>query len=162
MQLAARLPERLFCHVVMPERPATEGDSVPEVTSADLKIYDPDGRLVGELTGYAVKRATRATLLAAVEGIDELLYEVVWRESGTPVGIVPADFLPLPSKVAADWPGFSEYLGAQGVDDARERPPLFDDLSSAGATISRSTRWTNSAGTGPRGRRSMPTRCGNA
>ena len=128
MQLAARLPERLFCHVVMPERPAAEGDSVPEVTSGDLKIYDPDGRLVGELTGYAVKRATRATLLAAVEGIDELLYEVVWRESGTPVGIVPADFLPPPSQVVADWPAFSEYLGAQGVD-ARERPSLFDDLS---------------------------------
>ena len=134
MQLASRLPERLFCHVRIPERPAPDGDSdappagVPEVASGDLTIYDADGRLVGELTGYAVKRATRATLLAAVEGIDELLYEVVWRESGTPIGIVPADFLPSPSQIAADWPGFSEYLGAQGVD-ARERPKLFDDLS---------------------------------
>ena len=133
MQLASRLPERLFCHVRLPERPAAEGDSdraggVPEVASGDLRIYDPDGRLVGELTGYAVKRATRATLLAAVEGIDELLYEVVWRESGIPVGIVPADFLPTPSAVAAHWPGFAEYLGAEGVD-ARERPSLFDDLS---------------------------------
>ena len=111
-----------------------DGDSdappggVPEVASGDLTIYDAEGRLVGELAGYAVKRATRASLLAAVEGIDELLYEVVWRESGTPIGIVPADFLPSPSQIAADWPGFSEYLGAQGVD-ARERPKLFDDLS---------------------------------
>ena len=133
MQLASQLPERLFCHVRIPERPAAEGESdgggsVPEVASGDLKIYDPDGRVVGELAGYAVKRATRATLLAAVEGIDELLYEVVWRESGTPVGIVPADFLPQPSVVADAWPSFAEYLGAEGVD-ARERPSLFDDLS---------------------------------
>ena len=133
MQLASRLPERVFCHVRIPERPAADGESdggasVPEVASGDLRIYDPDGRLVGELTGYAVKRATRATLLAAVEGIDELLYEVVWRESGTPVGIVPADFLPQPSAVAGDWPSFADYLGAEGVD-ARERPSLFDDLS---------------------------------
>ena len=132
MQLASRLPERLFCHVRIPER-AAEGDSdgagsVPEVASGDLRIYDADGRLVGELTGYAVKRATRATLLAAVEGIDELLYEVVWRESGMPVGIVPADFLPPPAQVAGDWPSFAEYLGDEGVD-ARERPSLFDDLS---------------------------------
>ena len=135
MQLASRLPERLFCHVRMPERPASAGDAedappsgVPEVASGDLRIYDADGRLVGELEGYAVKRATRATLLAAVEGIDELLYEVVWRETGEPAGIVPADFLPAPSQVAADWPSFSEYLGAEGVD-ARERPSLFGDLS---------------------------------
>ncbi len=135
MQLASPLPERLFCHVRIGERATRENDSdhappsgAPEVASGDLNIYDADGRLVGEFAGYAVKRATRASLLAAVEGIDELLYEVVWRESGTPVGIVPAHFMPPPSQVAADWPGFSEYLGAQGVD-ARERPSLFDDLS---------------------------------
>ena len=39
-----------------------------EVMAGDLRLYDPDGTLVGELNGYTIKRATRAALLAAVEG----------------------------------------------------------------------------------------------
>ena len=75
-----------------------------------------------------VKRATRAALLSAVEGIQELLYEVVWRESALPPGMLSADFLPGPGEVAERWGPFSDYLAAEGVD-ATVRPALLADLS---------------------------------
>ncbi|MCE2449790.1 MAG: type I polyketide synthase [Candidatus Latescibacteria bacterium] len=93
--LKDRLPDRLICHVRLREDPrGEEADESPEVWAGDLHIYDPSGVLVGELSGYAVKRATRATLLAAVEGLNELLYEVVWRDQPLAQGMPPADFLP--------------------------------------------------------------------
>ena len=130
LQIAAPWPERVFCHVLLEERPASADTAalVPEVVSGELRIYDANGRLIGELGGYTVKRATRASLLAAVEGIDELLYEVVWRESVAPLGIQDAEFLPSPSRLAADGMPFSDYLAAEDVD-ARLRPALLADLS---------------------------------
>ena len=92
--LADGLPERLVCHVRLregPEGAATDAGQ-PEVWAADLRLYDREGALVGELAGFTVKRATRAALLSAVEGIDELLYEAVWRDRALAPGIVPADF----------------------------------------------------------------------
>ena len=130
--LKDRLPERLVCHVSMREGPqgteaATEGDHVPEVHAADLRLYDTGGVLIGELTGFTVKRATRAALLSAVEGIDELLYEVVWQDCALAPGIVPADFLTGPSVVAADMNLFTEYLANEGVG-ADDRAALLADL----------------------------------
>ena len=119
------LPERLFCHVTMRESPrdaaADAGyDGTPEVYAADMRLYAGSGELLGELTGFTVKRATRAALLAAVEGVDDLLYEVVWRDCALPPGMPPADFLPSPSAAAARSHPFSRYLGDEGVEVAAE------------------------------------------
>lgn len=77
------LPERVVCHVRMSESSGAsnaEADEPAEVLSGELRIYDPDGVLLGGLDGHAIKRATCAALFSAIEGVDELLYEVVWRE----------------------------------------------------------------------------------
>ena len=130
--LRDRLPDRLVCHVSMREgrRDATEEserDGEPEVHAADLHLYDTDGSLIGELTGFTVKRATRAALLSAVEGIDELLYEVVWRDRALAPGMLPADFLAGPSAVAAGMDLFTDYLANEGVG-ADDRAALLADL----------------------------------
>ena len=109
--------------------PASEaGSGEPaEVLSGEIRIYDPDGVLLGGLSGYAVKRATREALLSAVEGVDELLYEIVWRDRLLPPGISSADFLPGPETVAASQKLLSEYLTAEGVAP-RDRNGLLADL----------------------------------
>ena len=115
------LPDRLFCHVTMRERPrdgATDAEDVgtPEVRAADMRLHAENGELLGELAGFTVKRATRAALLSAVEGIDELLYEVVWHDRALPPGMLPADFLPTPSAAASRSQPFSRYLSDEGVE----------------------------------------------
>ncbi len=131
--IADRLPERLYCHVCIRETAAGASgddgrdDDLPEVHAADLRMYDPDGSLVGELADFTVKRATRAALLTAEEGVEELFYEVVWRDSVLAPGIVPADFLTAPSEVAATAGIFNGYLADEGVD-ADDRVALLTDL----------------------------------
>ena len=130
--LKDRLPERLICHVSMREgrrdaNEEAESDGVPEVHAADLQLYDQGGALIGELAGFTVKRATRAALLSAVEGIDELLYEVVWRDRALAPGMLPADFLAGPSHVAAGMDLFTDYLANEGVG-ADNRAALLADL----------------------------------
>ncbi len=119
------LPDRLFCHVTVRESPRdaaadTGSAETPEVHAADMRLYAGSGELVGELAGFTVKRATRAALLAAVEGVEDLLYEVVWRDCALPPGMLPADFLPSPSAAAARSHPFSKYLGDEGVEVAAE------------------------------------------
>ncbi len=131
--LPDRLPDRFFCHVRMREasgnrEPDAETGGSPEVFVGDFLLYDQRGSLVGELSGFMVKRATRAALLSAVEGVQELLYEVAWRESPLAQGLLPADFLPRPGAVADRWELFSDYLAAEGVD-AGLRPAWLADLS---------------------------------
>ncbi len=121
--IADGLPDRLFCHVTMRESPRdAEVDHVetPEVHAADMQLYADNGEHLGELAGFTVKRATRATLLAALEGVEDLLYEVAWRDSTPPTGVLPADFLPSPSAAAARSHPFSRYLGDEGVEVAAE------------------------------------------
>ena len=128
--LTGRLPDRVFCHVRMSEAaPAPEAGTgePPEVLSGEIRIYDPAGALLGGLSGYAVKRATREALLSAIEGVEELLYEVVWRDRALPPGILPADFFPTPAAVAAGQALLSEYLTAEGVAPS-ERNSLLADL----------------------------------
>ena len=128
--LTGRLPDRVFCHVRMNEAAAdsaTETSEPPEVLSGEIRIYDPAGAPLGGLSGYAVKRATREALLSAVEGVDELLYEIVWRDRALPPGISPADFFPSPRAVAAGQQLLSEYLTAEGVAP-RDRNGLLEDL----------------------------------
>ena len=127
--LARRLPDRVLCHVRMNEASqAAESESVepPEVLSGEIRIYDPNGVLIGGLNGYAVKRATRAALLSAFEGVEDLLYEVVWREQPLESALVPADFFPSPGTVAATSELFGDYLVAAGVDPQKRNSLLAD------------------------------------
>ncbi len=130
MRLSGRLPDRLFCHVSMSEasrEAESESSEAPEVLSGELRIYDPNGALLGELSGYTVKRATREALLSAVEGVDDLLYEVTWRDRPLESAVLPADFFPSPAKVAAGAQLFTGYLTDAGVDP-QGRNALLADL----------------------------------
>ena len=152
--LAGPLPDQLVCHVRMREdasnrEPDAEAGEPAEVLAGDLHVYDVNGELVGELTGYTVKRATRATLLAAVEGLDELLYEVVWRDGALAPGLLDADFLPNPETVAAGSGFFTRYLEAEGVG-AEARDALLEDLELLSRTYALQTfdrlGWDRKAG----------------
>ena len=126
--LAEAMPERVFCHATLrTPAGATAGDGPLEVISGDLRIYTAEGVQIGGLSGYTVKRATRATLLSATEGVEDLLYEVVWRDRDLAPAMPPADFLPAPEAVAAVSDPFSAYLAAEGVD-APGRAALLGDL----------------------------------
>ena len=127
---AGSLPEQVVCHVRMSETsgaPGAESDEPAEVLSGELLIYDADGVLVGGLDGYAIKRATRAALFSAIEGVNDLLYEVVWREHALAQAIVAADFLPDPAAVARSFMPLADYLEEEGVARA-ERTALLADL----------------------------------
>ena len=128
--LAGGLPERVFCHVRMSEASQgaeTESGEPPEVLSGTLRIYDPNGALIGGLDGYTVKRATKAALLSAFEGVEDLLYEVVWRDRPLESGLQPADFFPTPAAVATGSGLFPQYLSEAGVDP-ESRNGLLADL----------------------------------
>ena len=128
--LARQLPDRFVCHVIMSEAPAgseSETAEYPEVLSGEMRIYDLNGVLIGGFDGYTVKRATRAALLSAFEGIDDLLYEIDWRERPLTSGIMSADFFPNPAAVAEGSELFPDYLSAAGVDP-QGRNELLADL----------------------------------
>ncbi|MDE2886321.1 MAG: SDR family NAD(P)-dependent oxidoreductase, partial [Chloroflexota bacterium] len=132
LSLAEPLPERVLCHARMREsaRDAVDGDRSAEpreVFAGDLRFYTTDGVGLGELSGYTVKRATRAALLSGTEGVNDLLYEVIWRDKPLPQGMPSADFLPAPSTIAARSRPFSEYLVAEGVG-GDDRTALLTDL----------------------------------
>ncbi len=152
MWLPGRLPERLLCHVRMSEaslEAEAEPGEPPEVLSGEVRIYDASGVLLGGLSGYAVKRATRSALLSAVEGVRDLLYEVTWRERALESGLRPADFFPSAATVAAGTARFADYLAGADVD-AADRAALMADLerwswSRALATLER-LGWRRRAG----------------
>ena len=128
--LARPLPSRIYCHVRMSQAPgAAESDSEPqpEVLTGELRIFDDAGDLIGGFGGYTVKRATRAALLSAVEGVSDLLYEVAWRERPLESGLIAADFFPEPSAIAAGSELFADYLTTAGVDPDN-RDDLLEDL----------------------------------
>ena len=120
LALPEGLPERLLCHVRMRGEPDSADAESREVLSADIALYDESGAQIGTLSGYTVKRATRSALLASLEGIDELLYEVIWRDRALPPGMPAADFLPSPSTAASRSKPFSSYLADEGVEVADE------------------------------------------
>lgn len=132
MWLMDELPDRLVCHARMRERLGTdESDDadveIPETFTGDLRLYTVDGVELGGFDGYTVKRATRATLLAGSEDVEDLLYEVVWRDKPLATATVPADFLPKPADVFAASGPFTEYMADLGVD-AASRSELLADL----------------------------------
>ena len=126
LSLTGPLPDRVVCHVRLSEA-SQETDEPPEVLSGELNIYDLNGVPLGRLSGYTVKRATQEALLSAVEGVKDLLYEVVWRERDLTPGITPADFFPGPTTVAARSQSFAGYLTDAGVDP-EGRDALLADL----------------------------------
>ncbi len=132
LSLRQQIPERLICHARM-NRTVSGSETedaptnAPEVLSADLLFYTLDGQEVGGLTGYAVKRTTRAALLSAAEGIQDLLYEVIWRDRVLEEGMPSADFLTSPSEIFAASAPFTEYLADESIQ-AHERISLLHDL----------------------------------
>ena len=56
---------------------------------ADLWLRDGEGRAFGRVVGLQLKRASRAALLEAAAGIDDLLYELAWHEVALPGGAAP-------------------------------------------------------------------------
>ncbi len=126
--LADVMPERLFCQALLrnPSAAAAPGEGPAEVISGDLRIYTADGVEIGGLSGYTVKRATRAALLSATEGVKDLLYEVTWRDRPPAPAMLPADFLPAPAGVGATSDPFSAYLAAEGVDAGAQEALLAD------------------------------------
>ena len=128
--LTRQLPDKLLCHVIMSESSVAsdpQSEQQPEVLSGEMHIYDPNGVLIGGFSGYTVKRATRAALLSAFEGIDDLLYEIDWRDRPLESGLMPADFFPTPATVAESSDLFPEYLTGAGVDP-QGRNELLADL----------------------------------
>ena len=128
--MTGQLPQRVFCHVRLSDA-SREAESQPgeppEVLTGEMRIYDSDGLLLGIIGGYTVKRATRASLLSAGEGVGDLLYEVVWRECALADGMPAADFFPAPRAVKAGAQPWSEYLAEAGVDHD-DRNSLLRDL----------------------------------
>ncbi|WP_420618587.1 SDR family NAD(P)-dependent oxidoreductase [Candidatus Poriferisocius sp.] len=124
--LTGPMPDQLVCHARLKE-PAEPTAETPEVLTGDLVFYDQRGTVLGGLSGYTVKRATRAALLSAAGSLDDLLYEIVWRDSPLAPGMLPADFLPPPSAVAASSEPFTQYLAAEGVE-AESRVGFLSDL----------------------------------
>ena len=114
--LAKPLPQQLFCHAQIKEF----GD---EVRVGDLHLISLDGEFLGEVKGYAVKRATRAAVLAAAEGVNSLQYQVEWRTCPPRV----TDFFPHPSSVETQIPTFDQYLSNLGVNPS-EKSALLEDL----------------------------------
>ena len=126
------LPERLICHARLRDETQNieDGDDsadAREVLVGDLTLYTPDGLEVGGLSGYVVKLATRAALLSASEGIEDLFYETVWRDRPLAEGMPTADFLTSPTSVSDASTPFTRYLADEGVE-ADERAGLLDDL----------------------------------
>ena len=126
------LPQRIVCHAQLRESAqadAQDGDGapVPETLTGDLSFYSPEGLPLGGLTGFVVKRATRASLLSSTENLEELMYEVVWRERPLAGRRQSAEALTSPSPVAARTRTFAEYLSDQGVQMS-ERAALLADL----------------------------------
>ena len=105
--------------------------------------------MLGGFSGYTIKRATRAALLSAVEGVKDLLYEVVWRERALPPGMPDAEFFPSPAEVKAGARLFTEYLTEAGVSPDGRNALLADlehwSWSYAVATLER-LGWDRRAG----------------
>ena len=126
------MPDSLVCHARLRDVDSglsREEGSVqpPETLTGDLWLYSSDGNALGGLTGFTLKRATRASLLSSSEGLQDLLYEVAWRERPLQERLRPAEELTAPSTIAAETGTFAEYLSTEGVK-IDDRAALLRDL----------------------------------
>ena len=117
--LNGSMPERLVCHarlrLGMPENAGRESAPAPETLTGDLWFYSTDGVALGGLTGFTLKRASRSSLLSSAEEVQDLLYEVAWRDRPLRDRLRPALELAAPSAVASETDSFAEYLAREGV-----------------------------------------------
>ena len=132
LRLGGPLPERLLCHARMRQSGEADGPEAapaqrPETLTGDLQILTPQGAVLGELVGFTVKRATRAALLGASEGLQEMLYEMAWRDVPLAGGPKPAEGLAWPSAIIEGMDSFAGYLSSEGVEED-ERVALLGDL----------------------------------
>ena len=127
MWLKGSLPERVLCHVRAIETgrgdrplsgrsygPVAGRESIQETLTADLRIYALDGSAIGGVNGFTAKRATRLALLGDAERLDELFYEVIWRERPS-VSRLPA-LIASPHEAVARVGDLAEYLAEEDVD----------------------------------------------
>lgn len=117
--IKGKLPERIIGHACI--REANEhrnANNLPETIVGDIWLYALDGTPCGSLTGFTVKRAERTALLAAQRGVQDLLYEVVWREHDLTEGMLAANFLTHPSQVVPQLESSATYLRNEGVEVA--------------------------------------------
>ena len=126
------LPDRLVCRARLREIVQADDEEeavtlTPETLTGDMWLYSLEGDVLGELTGFTLKRATRAALLSSTEALEELLYEVVWRERPLEGGLRSAERLTDPSAVAGGTDTFAEYLSKEEVE-VGDRAALLSDL----------------------------------
>jgi acyl transferase domain-containing protein/NADPH:quinone reductase-like Zn-dependent oxidoreductase/NAD(P)-dependent dehydrogenase (short-subunit alcohol dehydrogenase family)/SAM-dependent methyltransferase len=126
------LPQRLVCHARIREVKRTDipdpgSSEQPETLTGDLWFYDPEGFPIGGLSGYTVKRATRSGFLSDSEGLEEILYEVVWPQRPLVGGLQSAQALVTPTEVRENMDTFGEYLSREGVAIS-DRARLLSDL----------------------------------
>ena len=133
LSLYAPIPSNVVCHAQIhglnEESESTDSTDYAnlEALTGDLWIYDDRGRLCGELLGLTVKRATRSSLLSAIEDPADLIYEVDWQNrdhlATTREKYPLAELKDIESNVES----FFNYLIAQGVSP-EERNDLLLDL----------------------------------
>ena len=131
LRLSGRLPQRIVCHARIRDSSRERGlesSEPPETVTSDLWLYDPAGFPLGKITGFVSKRATRNALLSATEGVNDLLYEIVWREKPVEKRVQPADFLETPSVIGSRVAGFTDYLAGEGVE-VSDRIAVEQDLA---------------------------------
>ena len=109
LELWGAAPARVICEARL------RGAPTAETVTADLWLSDADGMAYGRVVGLAGKRASRAALLGAAAGAEELLYELVWREVALPVtaGAAPGCWLLLGDGVRTA--SLEEALTARGA-----------------------------------------------
>ncbi|MDE2883052.1 MAG: SDR family NAD(P)-dependent oxidoreductase, partial [Acidobacteriota bacterium] len=107
-------PDRVFCHA---RRLAAAADGAERV---DFTLCDPDGLVLGALRGLALRRTPRSVLLRVLDDVEDLFYEVVWREAPEAGGAGPvsADFLRGPAGVSLEAPSGDSVFAAEGLAGA--------------------------------------------
>jgi len=105
--LSVHAPSRLFGHAQL------RGGPGPDITKADIRLFDEDGLDVGAIVGLAVRRASRAALDRAVQREEaDWLNEIEWRRQP----IAPE---PVPVEAGRSWlilsagTGIGEKLAAR-------------------------------------------------
>ena len=121
------LPDRIWCHARMQPASADDGRTAPDMRRADFVLYAPDGAVLGAWNGLSVREGSRSALLAASAAVEDLLYEVEWRDSPLPGIGASADYLASPEEVAAAAPRLTEVL--------RPEDPRLEDLESLAAGL---------------------------
>ena len=127
-------PKKLWNHTVL--RPGSGSESF----SADIWLYGDDGRMVAEILGLHLKRATGAAMARATEAKSESwFYDVAWRnqESFVPTersdrSGPTADFIPEPALLAANARGELRNLAlSERLSIYAELMPNLEILSAA-------------------------------